>query len=149
MIQQDNPVTMGATAAWEDWTVADGRTNSSPEYVRLCGEVERIIRDDAHTLMSGGADRTARLIMAQLAHKQHMIPESAHHAAVKAAVMIERETNKRIIQQGAAAYSVDLFGPDKPEAVDAVAATVLRKMLPHIAGWLDVENMREAARRTP
>jgi transcriptional regulator with XRE-family HTH domain len=58
-----------------DWTVgADGRSNSSAAFVALRDAVERIIRDDSHTLISGRAGSTAGLIMAQLAHVHGLRP---------------------------------------------------------------------------
>lgn len=58
-----------------DWTQdRNGRSNSSPEFRRLSAEVERIIRGDAFHIINGRADMTARLIMAQLAHKQNVGP---------------------------------------------------------------------------
>lgn len=57
-----------------DWTAALGRSNTSEEFKALCAEVERLIRDDAHTLVAGHAERTAGLIMAQLAHVHHLRP---------------------------------------------------------------------------
>jgi hypothetical protein len=58
-----------------DWTTKDGMANSSDEFLALCREVECLIRGDAHALIAGGADRTARLIVAQLAHKHGMSPD--------------------------------------------------------------------------
>lgn len=58
-----------------DWTAdSDGRTNSSEIYLHLVEEIERLIRGDAHMLISGRADATARLIMAQLAHIHGLVP---------------------------------------------------------------------------
>jgi hypothetical protein len=57
-----------------DWTAQDGRSNSSPEFNRLTEEVARLIRDSAHDLIAGRADRVAELIMAQLAHKHGLAP---------------------------------------------------------------------------
>lgn len=57
------------------WTTAEsGWTNASPEFERLCSEVERLIRQDAFSLIAGRADNTARLIMAQLAHVHGLAP---------------------------------------------------------------------------
>ena len=60
----------------KDWTAdpETGRSNSSPLFRSLCAEVTRLIRDDAFQLISGHADRTAALIMAQLAHVHHLAP---------------------------------------------------------------------------
>lgn len=58
-----------------DWTHDEqGRSNASKEFIRLCRVVECLIRNDAHALINGHADATARLIMAQLAHTQGMAP---------------------------------------------------------------------------
>lgn len=68
-----------ATAA--DWTVGtDGRSNTSLAFEQISTEVERIIRSDAPMLISGHADRTARLIVAHLAHKHGMTVEVAYRA---------------------------------------------------------------------
>lgn len=57
------------------WTCNEnGVSNSSKEFQRLCDEVERLIRADAHSLISGNADSTARLIMAQLSHVHGLAP---------------------------------------------------------------------------
>ncbi len=63
------------TLAW-DWTVnpETGRSNSSEIFNKLCLEVERLIRESAHDIVSGRANNVARLIMAQLAHKHGMEP---------------------------------------------------------------------------
>lgn len=60
----------------QDWTAADGRANSSPEFLRLCDEIEQIIRGDAYSLIAGRSDRTARLIMARLAHVHGLRPSN-------------------------------------------------------------------------
>jgi hypothetical protein len=58
-----------------DWTWNErGQSNSSPIFEKLCGEVERLIRSDAHSLINGNAGSTARLIMAQLAHVHGLKP---------------------------------------------------------------------------
>lgn len=54
----------------EDWTKnAEGRSNSSEEFLHLCAEVETLMRASAAALLNGRVDRVARLIMAQLAHQ--------------------------------------------------------------------------------
>ena len=60
----------------DDWTIdpETGRSNSAPEFVRLCAEVEGLIRQSAHSLIAGRADLVAGLIMAQLAHIHHLAP---------------------------------------------------------------------------
>jgi hypothetical protein len=59
-----------------DWTIdkTTNNSNSSKLFNDLCTEVEQLIRNDAHILINGHAERTARLIMAQLAHKHKLIP---------------------------------------------------------------------------
>ena len=49
-----------------DWTVdpATGRSNSSPEFLRLIKRVGQIIRSDA----------VARIVLASLAHEEHLVP---------------------------------------------------------------------------
>lgn len=66
-----------------DWTTGpDGVSNSSEQFRHLVAEVERLIRGDAHMLIAGRADRTAGLIMAQLAHRHGMRPASEIHGNV-------------------------------------------------------------------
>lgn len=60
-----------------DWTEHEGRTNCSPLFECLVIEVARLIRGDAFALLDGGADRTARLIIAQLAHVHGLAPLEA------------------------------------------------------------------------
>jgi hypothetical protein len=61
-----------------DWTVdpVTNRTNSSEKFKLLCDEVDRLIRGEAFNLITGRADKTAVLIMAQLAHKHGLMPLS-------------------------------------------------------------------------
>lgn len=61
---------------YNDWTKLDGRSNSSPTYLELVAAVEDLIRHDAHALLAGRADQTARLIVAHLAHKHGMVPRN-------------------------------------------------------------------------
>jgi transcriptional regulator with GAF, ATPase, and Fis domain len=57
------------------WTTRDdGYSNASPAFMRICSEVERLIRSDAHSLIAGKADSTGRLIVAQLAHVHGLAP---------------------------------------------------------------------------
>lgn len=49
----------------EDWTEG----NKSAIFIALCREIERLIRDDSHMLISGRADSTAQLILGNLAHR--------------------------------------------------------------------------------
>ena len=81
-MEAQNPMTTdtpsGATTApdsGEDWTAdVEGRSNSSPAYLALVREVERLIRSDAHQLIQGRADLTARLIVSMLAHGHGLAP---------------------------------------------------------------------------
>lgn len=60
-----------------DWTMSEeGRANSSPEFLHLCDEVERLIRGSAHALISGDAGSVSRLILAQLAHVHQLAPRA-------------------------------------------------------------------------
>lgn len=64
-----------ARPKWFDWTGGrKGTSNSSALFGILCSEVERLIRGDAHSLISGNAGSTARLIVAQLAHQWKLVP---------------------------------------------------------------------------
>jgi hypothetical protein len=61
-----------------DWTIgAEGRCNTSPVYLGLTRAVAQLIRNDAHTLLRGGAESTAGLILAQLAHVHELSPPLA------------------------------------------------------------------------
>lgn len=64
-------VALGSDA---DWTAEDGRTNSSSKYLLLVAHVEALIRGDAHNLLNGRADATARLVVSQLAHVHGLHP---------------------------------------------------------------------------
>lgn len=59
-----------------DWTVdhETGRSNSSPTFLAVCRDVEMMIRQDAHNLLWGHANVTARLIVARLAHHFGLVP---------------------------------------------------------------------------
>jgi hypothetical protein len=78
-----------------DWTVnpLDGRCNSSEMFNMLVVEVGKLIRGDAHTLLNGHADSTARLIVAQLAHKYKLQPnlQAVHDERQEAIDAIEAE----------------------------------------------------------
>ena len=53
----------------EDWTVKDGLANSSDYYIGCVNEVTRLIRESSNDLIGGQANKVARLIVSQLAHK--------------------------------------------------------------------------------
>lgn len=63
-----------------DWTVGPGgKSNSSDRYLELVEEVRLLILGDAHTLIAGRAEQTARLIVSQLAHQHHLEPKEPQH----------------------------------------------------------------------
>ena len=59
-----------------NWTIdpTSGRSNSSPEFNALVKVVARLLRNEAHSLILGQSDTSARLIMAQLAHVHGLVP---------------------------------------------------------------------------
>jgi hypothetical protein len=63
----------------QDWTIdpETGRSNSSEQFRRLVDEVARLIAGDKHVLVELHAERTAGLIMSQLAHRQGLAPRGA------------------------------------------------------------------------
>jgi hypothetical protein len=67
-------------AAWRrvvdspDWTTADGITNSSAEFLKLKGEVHRLICNSAFDLINGRVEAVAGLILARLAHAHGLGP---------------------------------------------------------------------------
>ena len=70
-----------------DWTSNGRGSNNSPRFLELCKAVEALIRGDAHMLIQGRADRTAGLIMAQLAHVHNVGPLRAAGGPSDADVM--------------------------------------------------------------
>lgn len=63
-----------------DWTAnTDGTSNSSDEFYRLAGAVGDLIQSRAHDIVGGKADRVARLIVANLAHRHDLAPRTAVH----------------------------------------------------------------------
>ena len=58
-----------------DWTVKDGRSNSSDKFIEIVGHVANLMRDNGgHCLDASWAASTARLIVAQLAHEYDFAP---------------------------------------------------------------------------
>jgi hypothetical protein len=57
-----------------DWTVKDGRANSSDRFNELAERVGEIIRNSAHDLIAGRSDMVGHLVMAQLAHVHGLVP---------------------------------------------------------------------------
>jgi hypothetical protein len=62
------------TGEAEDWTEFNGWANSSPLFLELTAVVAQLIKNDAHHLLNGRADLTARLIIAQLVHVYGLRP---------------------------------------------------------------------------
>lgn len=59
-----------------DWTADEnGVSNSSSQYLDAVAHVARLIRSDAHTLLTGDTDKTARLIVSNLAHRFGLSPQ--------------------------------------------------------------------------
>ena len=92
-----------------DWTTdpETGRCNSSPKFLHLVSEVDRLIRGQSHALLNGHCHFVASLIVAQLAHVHDVGPRKAlanSHTALLEAV---REALRLIINnndRGNAAY---------------------------------------------
>lgn len=61
----DHPV---ESVEGERWTVKNGRSNSSDEFIALAHRIGRLLRDSAHGLIGGDTNGVGRLIAAQLAH---------------------------------------------------------------------------------
>lgn len=60
---------------WWDWTVGPkNKSNTSQTFNALVADIERIIRNDAATIVAGRANLTARIIAAQIAHSHHFLP---------------------------------------------------------------------------
>jgi len=60
-----------------DWTCDEnGVYNSSQAFNEISEVIHRIIRNDAHMLLSGQSLQTARLILARLAHRYGMAPHA-------------------------------------------------------------------------
>jgi phosphotransacetylase len=61
-----------------DWTTTEkGVVNASERYLEIVAAVESLIRGDAHALISGNVNKTARLIVSQLAHVHGLRPTDA------------------------------------------------------------------------
>ena len=65
-----------------DWTLdpETRRSNASREYLICVEDVERTIRDGAHSLIAGNADSVARAIVSRLAHIYELAPPSQEAA---------------------------------------------------------------------
>ena len=86
------------SALGPDWTYDpdSGRTNSVPEYVALVAEVGRLMRNSLHVIDPQVIDGTARLIMAQLAHVQNLVP--GHYLDALARALAESEERVRVLE---------------------------------------------------
>jgi len=63
----------------DDWTLdpETGRSNSSADYKRLVGVVQRIISGSAHDLLAGRHETVARVILSRLAHSEGLAPTAS------------------------------------------------------------------------
>jgi hypothetical protein len=70
------------TQSETDWTTDPDthHSNASPLFKQLTARITEIIRNDAHILLSGHAESTAGLILAQLTHVHKLAPIVAHDA---------------------------------------------------------------------
>lgn len=68
---------MNKKSPLNDWTVKDGRANSSDRFEELVRHVDEIILGAGHDLIHGRSDRVANLIMAQLAHVHGLVPRDS------------------------------------------------------------------------
>lgn len=85
MTREEAKVRAWARQQSKKWDCSpEGRSNSSELFLHLTKEVERIIRGDAFMLLNGGANSTARLIMAQLAHKHGLRPANRAQCGCRA-----------------------------------------------------------------
>ncbi len=59
----------------DDWTASPASvSNDSPLYLDLIAEVDRLIREGAHSLITGHSAQVARLIVSHLAHGRGLAP---------------------------------------------------------------------------
>lgn len=64
----------------EDWTAYQGKANSSTLYMAIVQDVERVIRDGEHFLLTGQANAVARIIVSRIAHTHGLAPRGYDHA---------------------------------------------------------------------
>jgi hypothetical protein len=122
-----------------DWTVdaETGRSNSSPEFNRLVAEIARLIRDDAHMLIRGQTESTARLILAHLTHEHGMVTAASHEAM--------RVKLEETIRHGAAAAQDATFFRKRmvqAEAQAALLADALRDAKALVAKYPEILGFR-------
>lgn len=63
-----------------DWTIdlATGKSNSSPLYVKISGEIEKVLRETVASMLKGRRFKeAARYLLAQMVHVHQMAPEQA------------------------------------------------------------------------
>lgn len=65
-----------ATAPPSDWTAADGISSTSDMFNELVQAVAELLEDQAHALIQGKTERVAGLIVAQLAHRHGLSPNT-------------------------------------------------------------------------
>jgi hypothetical protein len=61
---------------WTDWTVKDGRCNTSDKFNQIVEEVSETIRSGGVTLLTQGPKSVASTIVAKLAHNYGMAPKN-------------------------------------------------------------------------
>lgn len=136
-----------------DWTVHDGRSNSSPEFHAATAVIEDIIRSSAHTLISGRADTVAGTILATLAHRHGLRPGVAApepptdlRDAIAAAierhevVWVDHDTGWEC---GCNEHGDCALMPTRADAVHHIADAVLPTVQAHVAA--EVERARAEA----
>lgn len=91
-----------------DWTAdQSGRSNSSDAYLALAAAVEGLIREDEGRIAGGGADRTAAVIVAQLAHVYRVAPAESVPAGLSAMVL------RQALEDGITLAALGLSGHDE------------------------------------
>lgn len=70
-----------------DWTCdADGLSDSSPKFLQVMAHIQDLINSNTHhILMPERATTLARLITAQIAHIDHLVPADDHRSALQEA----------------------------------------------------------------
>ena len=58
----------------QDWTLKEGRSNSSPSYLLLGEVIKALILNNGADIVNGSADKVANIILSQLAHLYGLAP---------------------------------------------------------------------------
>lgn len=74
MSEQEKADYIVKLSATDDWTVKDGRYNSSDKYTELVSIVSQTLRGEAAALINGNVEGVARAIVSRLAHQHGMRP---------------------------------------------------------------------------